>query len=211
MNYRRQLYLMNFNLETNKKSGFTLLELVIVIAIISILFSIIVTVINPAQKIAKAYDSQRLSDMNALNKALQQYYIDNSSYKNLDISENEIEICDTRYVDGTEKNNCGKFINLSKLVPEFIVAVPTDPLNIIANPQNNPEKLSGNGYTVKVDKQNKISIRSINLTTNNTPISTLNNLKVVDTRYQIIILTLIITICVIIAIYFIVKRYKNRD
>jgi prepilin-type N-terminal cleavage/methylation domain-containing protein len=202
---------MSLNLQTNKKNGFTLIELIIVIAIISILFGIIVTVINPAQKIAKAYDSQRLSDMNALNKAIQQFFIDNLSYKTLNISKKETEICDTRYILGNENSNCEKYINLSKLVPEFIVAVPTDPLNIISNPQNNPEKLGGNGYTIRVDEHNIVSIKSINLTTNNTPISTINHLKVVDTRYQIIIFILIIIICVIITTYFIIKRYKNKS
>ncbi len=202
---------MSLNLQMNKKNGFTLIELIIVIAIISILFGIIVAVINPAQKIAKAYDSQRLSDMNALNKAVQQFYIDNLSYKTLNISKKETEICDTRYILGNENSNCGKYINLSKLVPEFVVAVPTDPLNIISNPQNDPEKLNGNGYTIKIDENNKISIKSINLTTNNAPISTINHLKVVDIRYQIIILILIIIMCVVVAIYFVVKRYKNKS
>ena len=50
--------------------GFTLLELIIVIAILAILSVAVVLVINPAETLARARDSQRLSDLAAINTAI---------------------------------------------------------------------------------------------------------------------------------------------
>ena len=56
------------------KKGFTLLELLIVIGILAILSTTVVLVINPAQLLKKARDSQRISDLNTLKTAIA-YYI----------------------------------------------------------------------------------------------------------------------------------------
>ena len=55
---------------SHKKRGFTLLELLIVIAIIAVLSVILIIVINPAEVLQKARDSQRMSDLNTLKTAL---------------------------------------------------------------------------------------------------------------------------------------------
>ena len=56
------------------KKGFTLLELLIVIGILAILSTTIVLVINPAELLKKARDSQRISDLNTVKTAIA-YYI----------------------------------------------------------------------------------------------------------------------------------------
>lgn len=53
--------------------GFTLLELLIVIAILAILTTVVVLILNPAEYLAQARDSQRLSDTNTLNSAISLY------------------------------------------------------------------------------------------------------------------------------------------
>lgn len=59
------------------RSGFTLMELLIVIAIIGILVSVAVVSYGSAQK--KSRDSRRISDMKAVQSAWEQYYADNSA------------------------------------------------------------------------------------------------------------------------------------
>lgn len=56
-----------------KKRGFTLLELLIVIAIIAILSTIIIFILNPANTLRKSRDSQRIADLSSLNRAIGLY------------------------------------------------------------------------------------------------------------------------------------------
>ena len=60
-----------FNKEIKK--GFTLLELLIVIGILAILATTVTVVLNPAELLKQARDSQRLSDLGSLNTALNLY------------------------------------------------------------------------------------------------------------------------------------------
>ena len=52
------------------KKGFTLVELLIVIAVLAILIAAVVIVLNPGEILAQARDSQRLNDLNTLKSAL---------------------------------------------------------------------------------------------------------------------------------------------
>lgn len=62
--------------------GFTLLELLIVIGILAILASVTVLVLNPAQLLAQARDSRRISDTEAISRALN-YYLANTTSPDL--------------------------------------------------------------------------------------------------------------------------------
>ena len=55
------------------KNGFTLIELVIVIGILAILATVVVLVLNPAQLLAQARDSQRMSDLGSVKSAIALY------------------------------------------------------------------------------------------------------------------------------------------
>jgi prepilin-type N-terminal cleavage/methylation domain-containing protein len=54
----------------SKEKGFTLLELLIVIAIMALLSVILIVVINPAETLKKARDTQRISDLASLKTSL---------------------------------------------------------------------------------------------------------------------------------------------
>ena len=58
--------------------AFTLIELLVVIAIIGILAGVVV--VNVGNASAKARDAKRVSDLKALNTAIQMYYDDHGSY-----------------------------------------------------------------------------------------------------------------------------------
>ena len=55
------------------KKGFTLIELLIVIGILAILATTVVLVLNPAQLLAQARDTQRISDLSTLKSAVAVY------------------------------------------------------------------------------------------------------------------------------------------
>lgn len=66
-------------MKKNKKGGFTLLELLIVIAIIAILSVALVIVLNPAETLKKARDAQRISDLATMKTAIGLYMTSTAS------------------------------------------------------------------------------------------------------------------------------------
>lgn len=57
----------------NKKYGFTLVELIVVLAIIAALVGILIAVVKPQQIFARLRDTQRSSDLNNLSRAIDVY------------------------------------------------------------------------------------------------------------------------------------------
>ncbi len=64
-----------------KDSGFTIVELLIVIVVIGILAALVVTTFSGIQK--KARDSERQTDINALHGQVEAYYAQNGKYPTL--------------------------------------------------------------------------------------------------------------------------------
>ncbi len=64
--------------QLRKQGGFTLLELLIVIVIIGILALLIIPNITSAPK--KARDTQRKTDLKAVQKGLEEYFVSNNAY-----------------------------------------------------------------------------------------------------------------------------------
>lgn len=64
----------------NKKLGFTLMELLIVMAILMILVVILIGIINPISLVGKANDSRRKKDLDAIRKSFEEYFNDKGAY-----------------------------------------------------------------------------------------------------------------------------------
>lgn len=62
------------------KNGFTLMELLIVIGVLSIITSAILISINPIEQFQKGRDAKRKNDLTQIQRALEAYYNDNKSY-----------------------------------------------------------------------------------------------------------------------------------
>jgi prepilin-type N-terminal cleavage/methylation domain-containing protein len=60
--------------------GFTLVELIIVVAIIGIMAGGIMVFLDPSAQIQKSRDARRKSDLSEIQKALEVYYQDNNGY-----------------------------------------------------------------------------------------------------------------------------------
>ncbi len=68
------------NQKTNKKprpTGFTLIEILLVMGIIAILATVVIVAINPGRQFAQARNSQRVSNVNAILNAIGQNIADN--------------------------------------------------------------------------------------------------------------------------------------
>lgn len=58
---------------TNKRKGFTLIELILTITILAVLVAILVVALNPAEQLQRARDAKRVADLDALKTALNLY------------------------------------------------------------------------------------------------------------------------------------------
>jgi type IV pilus assembly protein PilA len=110
--------------------GFTLLEILLVIALIGILAGIVIVAINPGKQTADARNTKRASDVDTIMNALYQYSIDNSGALPAGIPSDSMcpgvgasEICKTM--------GCTGYVDLSPLTlaEKYIVAIPADPQN----------------------------------------------------------------------------------
>lgn len=63
-----------------KNNGFTLIEVIVVVSILSVITLAVITILNPVLQIQKARDTQRKADLSQIQKALESYYQDNGSY-----------------------------------------------------------------------------------------------------------------------------------
>ena len=63
-----------------KQEGFTLIELMIVVAILGVLVGIVLVAINPVRMLGEARDGRTRSDLNQVKAALQLYHNENGDY-----------------------------------------------------------------------------------------------------------------------------------
>ena len=114
--------------DKRKQKGFTLLEILLVIAAIGILAAIVLVAINPTKQIESARSAQRRSDINSITKAIQQYSIDNNGQYPTGIEVGAKVICNTGSQKSTDTLSpttlCDNKANLSVLVPTYIASIP---------------------------------------------------------------------------------------
>ena len=115
--------------------GFTLLELLIVIAILAILTTVVILVMNPAESIKRARDTQRISDLDTLKTAIILYITEG----NTDIKDGTCKADTICYSDSgqTPSKNDGNGwipINFTTMAGGSPLShLPVDPVNTATN------------------------------------------------------------------------------
>ena len=120
--------------------GFTLIEILLVVAAIGILAGIVILAINPNKQLGDTRNAQRKADVNTILNAVYQYSIDNNGTIPAAISVTPTAICKT---GGT----CTSLIDLSVLTAseKYLTAIPFDPSTSTTNSTNYNISKSANG------------------------------------------------------------------
>lgn len=132
--------------------GFTLLEILLVVAAIAILAGIVIVAINPNKQLADTRNSQRRSDVTSVLNGIYQYAVDNSGTIPASIPTSATcatpatnEICKTGAA------SCSGLVDLSALTTneEYLVSLPTDPTGASTN---------GTGYFVSRSANGRVTV-----------------------------------------------------
>ncbi len=146
----------------NDRKGFTLIEVLLVVAIIAILAGIVILAINPSKQLGDSRNAQRTADVNTILNAAYQYSVDTNTVPST-ITTTSTEIC------ATGASSCTGLIDLSVLSTnaKYLVSIPKDP-------QCNANCATyGTGYKISKDANNRITV---------TPVATENSKTISVTR-----------------------------
>lgn len=135
------------SIKRDAQEGFTLIEVLLVVAIIAILAGIVIIAINPNKQLADSRNSQRSSDVTTILNGVYQYSVDNNTVP-ASITTTATEIC------ATGASSCTGLIDLSTLTTsaKYLVSLPKDPQCTTTCATN------GTGYKISKDANNRITV-----------------------------------------------------
>lgn len=137
------------------KKAFTLIELIIVMAILAILISVVATAVDAPRSFAKTNDVQRISDIRNILNAIHEYTIDHKGILPPGLSINEQQLGNS--VSGCVNLNRGCNVtnniclDLSTTLADYFKTIPKDPVNGSSAKTN---------YSVSINSKNIVTIKA---------------------------------------------------
>ena len=142
------------------KKAFTLVELIIVIAIIAILAGAIFVAVDPARRLHEARNARRSADIATILDAVKKYQVDNDGDHYSGIAG---MVSDLYYQIGTAIAGCGMTcylsntngdcVDLSAIGSNYLAMIPYDP-------KTGTSSLSA--YAIKIDANGAITVAACN-------------------------------------------------
>ena len=143
---------MKNNLPATRKThpGFTLLEMLLVVAAIGVLAGIVIVALNPSKQLGDTNNAKRRADINTVLNAVYQFSIDNNGNLPGGIPITPCGTFSTNEICNTDAVSCDNLVNLSELTLEekYLVAIPKDPTGATIN---------GSGYHISQSAYDRIT------------------------------------------------------
>jgi len=136
----------------DSQKGFTLLEILLVIATIAILASIVILALNPRKQLGQTNNAKRSVDVSTIINAVHQYAVDHQGAvpASIGIATN----CDaiaTNQICRSDATSCVGLVDLSPLTQDqkYLVSLPMDPSNATTN---------ATGYAIVKSSNDRITV-----------------------------------------------------
>ena len=128
----------------HRSRGFTLLEILLVVAAIGILAGIVILAINPNKQLGDTRNAQRRANITTILDAVYQYTIDSNGLLPATITTTATPICKTGGV-------CTGFVDLSVLTTneKYLTSMPFDP---------NASTVNSTAYTILKTANGRITV-----------------------------------------------------
>ena len=129
------------------QKGFTLIEILLVVAAIAILAGIVIVAINPAKQLGDTRNASRNSAVNTILNAVTQYAVDNNGILPSGITLTPTEVCSSSVATST----CGALVDLSVLTAagKYVTAIPDEPQKVLVN---------GAGYIISKNATGRVTV-----------------------------------------------------
>lgn len=141
----------HYNNRASDQKGFTLIEILLVIALIAILAGITIVAINPTRQYGQAKNSERWSHVNTILNATHQYAVDNSGVVPTSIPSGTVCTSSSAYEVCVTGSACSTGVDLSTLTASevYLVSIPLNPGNSTA---------TGSGYNIIQSPNGRITV-----------------------------------------------------
>jgi prepilin-type N-terminal cleavage/methylation domain-containing protein len=142
--------MLSTRVKKRTQGGFTLLEVLLVVAIIAILAGIVIIAINPGKNLGDSRNAQRSADVNTIINGVYQYSVDNNGILPVGITVTPTEVC------ATGAASCTGLVDLTTLTTagKYLVSIPKDPQCATSCATN------GAGYKIAKDANGRLIVNA---------------------------------------------------
>ncbi len=137
--------------KTNSQKGFTLIEILLVVAAIAILAGIVILAINPNKQLGDTRNAQRRADVNTILNAMYQYAIDNNGSLPAIPTGSCSLVAANQVCKAGATGTCSTGVSLAVLTAseKYLTAIPTDPT---------VSSTDGSGYYISKSVNGRVTV-----------------------------------------------------
>lgn len=147
---------MQLLLNRKHSKGFTLIEILLVVAILSVLSVVVYVALNPAGRLADTRNARRFGDVNNILTAINECIVDKDGIiadcgLSTSMAETELGTCTATNDSCTTSTLSNACTDFSTELAAYLKSIPQDPLNTNA---------VNTGYTIAVDDNNLVTVKA---------------------------------------------------